>query len=449
MKYKIGVIGSGYVGLITAVGLSEIGFDVINQDINVEKIRELNNGEIPFYEKGLEDIIKRNVQLKRLKFTIDLKFLVENSDIIFIAVGTPPKEDGSADLTYIFECAEGIARYINNYKVIIIKSTVPPGTCKSFEKYLKELLFYNNKEYDFDVISNPEFLREGNAIYDFFNPDRIIVGISSQKVIKIINFIYQYFINKNIKILFTNRESSELIKYGSNCFLAMKISFINELAILCEQIGGNIIEVSEGIGLDKRIGNSFLKAGPGYGGSCLPKDTKALYSYALEKGFYMRTIKSTIEANEFQIDYVTKKIIEVLDPINGKIVNILGLTFKPETDDIRESPSIKLVKNLIKLDVYLKLYCPKGMPAAKRFLAKETGITFCENIYDSFIDSEACIIATDWMEFKNFDHEFATKFMKNNILFDLRNIFYDNEKIKSSFNYYGLGISFEKNKIKI
>lgn len=446
---NIGVIGSGYVGLITAVGLAEIGHKVINQDIDSEKINKLINCELPFYEENLEKLIQKNTYINRLIFTTDIKYLVDYSDVIFIAVGTPPASDGSADLKYIYQCADDIAKNINNYKIIVIKSTVPPGTCKKIEDYLKEKIAQNNKKIEIDVVSNPEFLREGNAIYDFFYPDRIIIGTSSYKVQNVMRQIYEYFENSKVEILFTDRESSELIKYSSNAFLATKISFINELSILCENIGANIKDVSKGIGLDKRIGNKFLEAGPGYGGSCFPKDTSALYNFAVKKGVNLSIVESTIKANNNQINYAIEKIIKILSPIEGRIVNLLGLTFKPNTDDIRESPSIYIIKSLLKSDVYIKAYCPKGMPKAKKIFENEPNIVFCENIYESFVDSEGCIIVTDWEDFKNIDINLAYQLMKSCNLIDLRNIFYSNDKVKSLFNYYGLGVPANKNEVYI
>ncbi len=445
----IGVFGAGYVGLITATGFSEIGNLVKCYDIDSQKIDLLKNGLLPFYEQGLEEILNKNIKNKNLVFTQDYKDVVTSSDYIFIAVGTPPNEDGSANLNYVFNCLSQIAKSIDSYKIIIIKSTVPPGTCKQTESFFSEQLKINKKEVPFDIVSNPEFLREGNAIYDFFYPDRIIIGTGNQRVKELMGDLYDYFLSNDFKVVFTDLISSELIKYSSNSFLATKISFINELAILAQKIGANIQDVSKGMGLDKRIGEKFLMAGPGYGGSCFPKDTNALNSFAKQMGVNLQIVNATIKANNYQIQYSVNMIIKRLKHINFKILTVLGLTYKPNTDDIRESPAIYIIKELIQNGAIVKTYCPKGMSKARKLFFNESSVVFCENIYESLKDSEACIIVTDWDEFKNMDLEYASQIMKENNLFDLRNIFYSNSKIKKLFSYYGLGVADNKKEVLI
>jgi|YNPMSStandDraft_2_1061718.scaffolds.fasta_scaffold00046_35 UDPglucose 6-dehydrogenase len=444
---KIGVIGAGYVGLITATGFSHLGNQVFVYDINKEKISILKEGKLPFFEDNLEEILLENIKANRLNFTYSLKETVENSDYLFIAVGTPPDENGFANLKYVYDSLSEIARYINDYKIIIIKSTVPPGTCKNIELFLLERLKFYNKNNKFDIVSNPEFLREGNAIYDFFYPDRIIIGTENDRAKDLMVALYKYFIDINVNIVFTNLESSELIKYASNSFLATKISFINEISILAEKIGANIKDISKGMGLDKRIGDKFLEAGCGYGGSCFPKDTSALYNFAKMKGVDLKIIGATINANSFQIEYSIKKILSNLDNVNGKIISILGLTFKPNTDDVRESPAIYIVKALIQKGALIKAYCPKGIPGFKKIFENEKSISYYNSIYECLTDSEACVIVTDWIEFKEMDLKLASNLMKDNYMFDLRNIFYSNKIAQTLFKYFGVGVDKLKYKV--
>ncbi|MCX8058048.1 MAG: UDP-glucose/GDP-mannose dehydrogenase family protein [Spirochaetes bacterium] len=448
MKLNIGVFGLGYVGLITAVGFSYIGFDVNCFDINKEKLKALRDGKIPFYEENIEEILKDSIKQNKINFLDDSKDVIEKSDIIFIAVGTPPDKEGKADLKYIYEVVLEVIKYINSYKIIVIKSTVPPGTCKRVELFIKDNIknISEEKKIDVDVVSNPEFLREGRAFHDFINPDRIIIGTNSEKAKEMMCLLYDYFIKRNFKIVLTDRESSELIKYASNCFLATKISYINELSILAEKIGANIKDVSLGMGLDLRIGNSFLDAGPGYGGSCLPKDTKALFNFARENGINLKILESTILANENQIKFTVNKILKNMNGVVNKIISVLGLTFKPNTDDIRESVSIKIINLLLQNGAFIKTYCPKGIEKTKELFKDENNIIFCENVYETFKESEAIIIATDWEEFNNLDYNFVYFLMKDYFLFDLRNMFYNNHKIKQMFYYYGTGIICSKAK---
>lgn len=446
---KIGVMGAGYVGLIKAVGFAEIKNKVICYDIDSIKIEKLKKGFLPIYEENLQLLLDSNLKEKNLIFTDSIKDVVENSEYLFIAVGTPSNEDGTANLEYLFNCLKDIARYMNNYKIIIIKSTVLPGTCKKASDYLKNQLELYGKNIDFDVVSNPEFLREGNAIYDFFYPDRIIIGTDNERARLAMKDLYKFFIDKDFPVLFTNHESSELIKLSSNAFLATKISFINELSRISEKVGANIKDISKGMGLDKRIGEKFLEAGPGYGGSCFPKDTKALYYFAKENNITLKIVESAIKTNEDQIKYSVSKIIKAMSPIEGKTLTVLGLTFKPNTDDIRESPSIYIIKELIAAKAIIQAYCFKGIPKARSFFVGEKNIKFCEDVYDSLKDSEACIIATDWQQFKNIDFDMMQQLMKENNLFDLRNIYYDNPRVKEMFNYFGLGVKTKVSEVFI
>jgi UDPglucose 6-dehydrogenase len=448
-KMRIGVIGAGYVGLITAAGFAYLNNTVFVYDINKEKIATLKDGKLPFYEDNLEEILTGNIKVKKLNFTYSLKEVIENSDYIFIAVGTPPDENGFANLKYLFDSLSEIAKYINDYKIIIIKSTVPPGTCKSAETFLIEKIKSYNKNIDFDIVSNPEFLREGNAIYDFLYPDRIIIGTENERAKDLMVSLYKYFIEKDVNFVFTNFESSELIKYASNSFLATKISFINELSILAEKIGANIKDISKGMGYDKRIGDKFLEAGCGYGGSCFPKDTSALYNFAKMQGLNLRIVESAILANKYQIEYSINKILNTLEDVNGKVISILGLTFKPNTDDVRESPAIYIVKSLINKGAIIKAYCPKGIPNFKKIFQNEKNIIYKDNLYDCLVNSEACVIVTEWKEFKEMDLNLVNSIMKDNYLFDLRNIFYSNKMAQSLFKYFCIGTKKVKNKVII
>lgn len=438
--HRIGIIGSGYVGLVTGACLADFGMKVICVDVDEEKINQLKEGKIPIYEPGLEQLVERNTYYKRLSFTTDLKEAVHNSDVIFIAVGTPPAEDGSADIAHVLKAAEDIAYHMNEYKVIVDKSTVPVGTGQKVKKTIQSVLKKRNVQIDFDVVSNPEFLREGSAIYDFTHPDRVVIGGESQKAIEIMKDVYDVLYLNETPFIITNIETAEMIKYASNGFLAMKITYINEIANLCEKVGANVQEVARAMGRDGRISPKFLHPGPGYGGSCFPKDTRALASIARAHHSPVTLIEATIEANERQKLIMVKKVTDALGDLNNKTLAILGVTFKQNTDDMRESPALTIIGELEKLGAKFRIYDPQGMKEAKwRLKAIEEKCVYCKDEYDAVKDADALLIITEWNQFRNLDIDTIKSSMKGNYFFDFRNI-YDREYIENKgFNYYAVG----------
>ena len=438
--HRIGIIGSGYVGLVTGACLADFGMKVICVDVDEEKINQLKEGKIPIYEPGLEQLVERNTYYKRLSFTTDLKEAVHNSDVIFIAVGTPPAEDGSADIAHVLKAAEDIAYHMNEYKVIVDKSTVPVGTGQKVKKTIQSVLKKRNVQIDFDVVSNPEFLREGSAIYDFTHPDRVVIGGESQKAIEIMKDVYDVLYLNETPFIITNIETAEMIKYASNGFLAMKITYINEIANLCEKVGANVQEVARAMGRDGRISPKFLHPGPGYGGSCFPKDTRALASIARAHHSPVTLIEATIEANERQKLIMVKKVTDALGDLNNKTLAILGVTFKQNTDDMRESPALTIIGELEKLGAKFRIYDPQGMKEAKwRLKAIEEKCVYCKDEYDAVKDADALLIITEWNQFRNLDIDSIKNSMKGNFFFDFRNI-YDRAYIESKgFNYYAVG----------
>lgn len=438
--HRIGIIGSGYVGLVTGACLADFGMNVICVDVDEEKINQLKEGKIPIYEPGLEQLVERNTYYKRLSFTTDLKEAVHNSDVIFIAAGTPPAEDGSADIAHVLKAAEDIAYHMNEYKVIVDKSTVPVGTGQKVKKTIQSVLKKRNVQIDFDVVSNPEFLREGSAIYDFTHPDRVVIGGESQKAIEIMKDVYDVLYLNETPFIITNIETAEMIKYASNGFLAMKITYINEIANLCEKVGANVQEVARAMGRDGRISPKFLHPGPGYGGSCFPKDTRALASIARAHHSPVTLIEATIEANERQKLIMVKKVTDALGDLNNKTLAILGVTFKQNTDDMRESPALTIIGELEKLGAKFRIYDPQGMKEAKwRLKAIEEKCVYCKDEYDAVKDADALLIITEWNQFRNLDIDTIKSSMKGNYFFDFRNI-YDREYIENKgFNYYAVG----------
>lgn len=438
--HRIGIIGSGYVGLVTGACLADFGMKVICVDVDEEKINQLKEGKIPIYEPGLEQLVERNTYYKRLSFTTDLKEAVHNSDVIFIAVGTPPAEDGSADIAHVLKAAEDIAYHMNEYKVIVDKSTVPVGTGQKVKKTIQSVLKKRNVQIDFDVVSNPEFLREGSAIYDFTHPDRVVIGGESQKAIEIMKDVYDVLYLNETPFIITNIETAEMIKYASNGFLAMKITYINEIANLCEKVGANVQEVARAMGRDGRIGPKFLHPGPGYGGSCFPKDTRALARMAKEHNSPITLIEATIEANERQKLLMVKKVKDAIGDLNNKTLAILGVTFKQNTDDMRESPALTIIGELEKLGASFRIYDPQGMKEAKwRLKSIEEKCVYCKNEYEAVKDADALLIITEWNQFRNLDIDSIKNSMKGNFFFDFRNI-YDRAYIESKgFNYYAVG----------
>jgi len=430
---KLCMIGTGYVGLVSGVCFSDLGNTVYCVDKDEDKINLLNKGNIPIYEPGLEEILKRNYKQKRLIFTSDLKRAVSNSDIIFICVGTPTKKNNnSADLKYVFSVVNELKKIIARYKIIITKSTVPVTTGDKIEKILSQL----KKKKLIDVVSNPEFLREGEAIRDFTNPDRVIIGTDSKKANRILKNLYTPIVKKNSRYFHTSRKGAELIKYASNAFLATKISFINELANLCEKTNVDIKDISTGMGLDQRIGDRFLRAGPAYGGSCFPKDTKALIGIAKKFKTDLSIVKSVVNSNTKRKLLLTKKVDEILNnKLKNKIITFLGVTFKPNTDDMREASSIPMIKYLDKKNSYIRYYDPSG---EKREFKNLKNVKYCKNILTACKNSDLIILHTEWNDFRFLNFKKLTK--KSNFkIFDMRNIYSPTKMKNLKINYFGIG----------
>jgi len=432
---KIAVIGSGYVGLVSGTCFSDFGHDVVCVDKDEKKIENLKKGIIPIYEPGLETMVLENTKSGRLKFTTELKDCIENADAIFIAVGTPSSRrgDGYADLTYVYEVAKEVAPYLKKYTVIVDKSTVPVGTAKEVKRIIKE----NNPEADFDVASNPEFLREGAAIDDFMKPDRVVVGVESKRAEEVMREIYKPLYLIETPIVFTNLQTAELIKYAANGFLATKISFINEIANLCETIDANVVDLAKGMGLDNRIGKKFLHAGPGYGGSCFPKDTLALCRIAQEHGSPIRIIETVIEVNAAQKARMVGKIRKALGGSEaGKKIAVLGLTFKPETDDMRDASALMILPALKEKGAEIVATDPHGMEEAKKIMPE---ISYTDDPYEAMKEADCLVLMTEWNEYRSLDLEKVKKNMRGNIFIDLRNVYEPEHIKKAGFEYFGIG----------
>ena len=430
---KISIIGTGYVGLVTGVCLSDFGLDVLCVDKDEEKIKILNSGNIPIYEPNLKELFKKNITEGRLKFSNDLKFAIEQSQVIFIAVGTPSNNDGSANLKQIEKVAQQIAEHINDYKVIVNKSTVPVGTAQKVKNIINK---YQNEKYSFDVVSNPEFLREGSAVYDFTHPDKIVIGSESSKALDIMKEIYRPLYLLNTPFVITNLETAEMIKYTCNAFLATKITFINEVANLCEKVGADVNQIAQAMGLDGRISPKFLHPGPGYGGSCFPKDTKALYHFASEKEYDFKILNAVIIANKRQRKIMVEKIKRLVGNLKDKTIGILGLAFKPNTDDIRESASLDIIKLLLKEGARIKCYDPLAVENTKKIFPD---ITYCSDEYETAQDSDALIIATEWNQFRNLNLLKIKKILRTPILIDLKNLYEPKKMKETGFIYEGVG----------
>lgn len=438
---RIAIIGSGYVGLVTGACISEFGWQVTCVDKNQDAIEKLNRGEPTIYEPGLLDFMERNFCHKRLNFTIDIKKAIEENDVIFIAVGTPQQEDGSADLTSVLKVASEIGDYINEYKVIVDKSTVPVGTGEKVKKIIGEAIRKRGLNIKYDVVSNPEFLRQGSAIQDFTHADRVVIGAESKKAIQIMKEVYRVLYINETPFLITNIETAELIKYASNAFLATKISFINELSELCEKVGANIQQVGKGMGMDGRIGTKFLHAGPGYGGSCFPKDTRALVAMGDAHDCNMGIIKSTISANEKQKLRMVDKITSEIENLDGKVFGILGLAFKNNTDDMREAPSITILSKLAENGVKFKVYDPKAMEKAldKLYNINDSILKYCDDEYEACHDVDAVIIMTEWNQFRSLNLDRIKSSMKGEYFFDFRNIYPKELVLEKGFKYVSVG----------
>ncbi|ECO3613113.1 UDP-glucose/GDP-mannose dehydrogenase family protein [Campylobacter jejuni] len=430
---KIGIIGTGYVGLPTGVGLAELGNDVICIDREKSKIDALNNGILTIYEDNLEELFHKNVKEGRLKFTTSMQKGIKDVDLVIIAVGTPPHPvTKEADMKYIHAAATDLADYLTGYTVIATKSTVPVGTGDDIESLISK----KNPNAEFDVLSLPEFLREGFAVYDFFNPDRIIVGTNSQRAKAVIEKLYEPFKGKS-KLLFVNRRSSETIKYASNAFLAIKIHYINEMANFCEKAGADILEVAKGMGLDTRIGDRFLNPGPGYGGSCFPKDTLAMAFMGKQNDIDLTLINAAIKGNEERKNHMYERILNSVKDIKNPKIAVLGLAFKDGTDDCRESPAVDIVFKLLEQELQICAYDPKAMDLAKQILGDK--IDYANSMYEAIKDADAIAILTEWKEFTNLDLKKAYDLLNHKKIIDLRNLIDKNEAIKLGFEYQGAG----------
>ncbi len=438
---KIAVIGTGYVGLVQGIVLAEFGMQVSCIDVDREKIDMLKSGKVPIYEPGLKELMDKNAKEGRLFFTADYQKAIEENDIIFIAVGTPARDDGSADLKYVFDVADNIGQYMNGYKVVVNKSTVPVGTAKRVEHRIVEVLEKRGIAYPFDVISNPEFLREGKAIKDCLNPDRIVIGSESETATQLMQEVYNVLYLNQTPFVLTNRETAEMIKYASNAFLAVKISFINEMALLSEKAGADIQQIAKAMGMDGRISPKFLHAGPGYGGSCFPKDTKAIVDTARAYGEEFYVVDAAIRANEKQKKKMAEKIIRLLARCeDASTIAIWGLSFKPDTDDMREAPSLAIIEDLVQAGMKIRAYCPQGMTEARWRLKKcERSIQYCENEYEAAQGADALVVITEWPQFRGADLDKVKEIMEGNIIFDLRNIYSKRLLSEQGFEYYGTG----------
>ena len=436
---KISVIGTGYVGLVTGTCFAETGIDVTCVDVDGVKIEKLKKGIVPIYEPGLEEILERNVKKNRLRFTTNLASSLKDCEVAFIAVGTPPDEDGSADLKHVLDVASDIGKYIEDYLVVVTKSTVPVGTAKKVKDTVQKELDNRGIDIKFDVVSNPEFLKEGAAVTDFLKPDRIVIGVESEKAEEIMKRLYKPFLLNGHPIIFMNIPSAEMTKYAANAMLATRISFMNEIANLCEITGADVNLVRKGIGSDPRIGNRFIYPGIGYGGSCFPKDVKALIKTAKEYNYNMRVLSAVEEVNEHQKSVLFKKVHEYFnEDLTDKMISIWGLSFKPETDDMREAPSLVIIEKLLEAGCYIKGYDPQARKEAKRILGDK--IEFANDQYEALIDADCLLILTEWQEFRYPNFKVMAKLMKQNIIFDGRNIFDIKEMRELGFEYFCVGI---------
>jgi UDPglucose 6-dehydrogenase len=431
---RIAMIGAGYVGLVSGACFSDFGHHVICIDKNEEKIAALKSGKIPIHEPGLADLVASNVRQGRLTFDDEVKSAVGSADVVFIAVGTPSRRgDGHADLSYVFAAAREIARALSKFSVVVTKSTVPVGTSDEVERLMRE----ENPKAEFAVVSNPEFLREGAAIRDFKHPDRIVIGTDDARARKVIAEVYRPLHLNAPPILYTDRRTAELTKYAANSFLATKVAFINEIADLAEKVGANIQEVARGIGLDNRIGSKFLHAGPGFGGSCFPKDTMALIKTGQDNETPLRIIETVVAVNDQRKRAMARKVANAIGGnLRGKSIAVLGVTFKPNTDDMRDAPSIPLITALQDMGAQVRAFDPVGMPQAKKILEN---VTFCDDPYDCAKGAHALVIVTEWEQFRALDLEEIASIMASSVIVDLRNIYSPEEVIRNGFHYCGIG----------
>jgi UDPglucose 6-dehydrogenase len=432
---NICVVGTGYVGLVTGACLADFGMQVVGVDKDRAKIDRLSKGEIPIYEPGLDTLVRKNMDEGRLTFSTDLGPAIEEAQAVFIAVGTPPKKDGSADLTFIEQVAESIGEHLNGYKIIVTKSTVPIGTGKKIEEIVRGKA---GGKHSFAVVSNPEFLREGSAIDDFMHPDRVVIGTRDPRAAELMQDVYSPLKAADVPFIITDVESAELIKYASNGFLATKISFINEVAQICESWGANVEVVAKGMGLDSRIGPKFLNAGPGFGGSCFPKDTAAAAQIARDKGLNFRIIEAVIQVNEEVQDRMIVKIEQALDGLSGKTVAVLGLSFKPNTDDVRDSPALSIVRGLLKAGATVQAYDPEAMDAFQEAI-KDPKLSFRKDAYDAAGGADALVIVTEWNQFRKLELDRLSQLLKQPLIIDLRNLYEPDKMAAADFRYVSIG----------
>lgn len=438
---KIAIVGTGYVGLVTGTCFAEMGTEVYCVDIDQKKIENLKNGIIPIFEPGLDEMVDRNFKAGRLRFTTDLGSILNEVDIVFSAVGTPPDEDGSADLKYVLDVAHTIGKNLSKYMLIVTKSTVPVGTAKLVKKTIQDELDRRGlSELKFDVASNPEFLKEGAAITDFMQPDRVVVGLESEEAKKLMERLYKPFTLNNYRIIYTDIPSAEMIKYAANAMLATRISFMNDIANLCEIVGADVTMVRKGIGADARIGSKFLYSGCGYGGSCFPKDVKAIIKTAKNLGYKMEILEAVENVNERQKNILFEKLMKYYNgDIKGKTIAVWGLAFKPKTDDMREAPSLVLIDRIIKAGAKVKVYDPVAMEEAKKHHLGDS-VMYAKDIYDATLDADAILMVTEWNEFRLPTWDVIKKTMKKPVVFDGRNIYNKQDMNDSGFDYFGIGI---------
>ncbi|HNW99069.1 MAG TPA: UDP-glucose/GDP-mannose dehydrogenase family protein [Bacteroidales bacterium] len=435
----VAIVGTGYVGLVTGTCFAEVGINVTCVDIDVTKIENLKKGISPIYEPGLDEMIDRNVKKGRLHFVTDLGNIVNDTEVVFIAVGTPPDEDGSADLKYVLSVASEVGKHMNKHMLVVTKSTVPVGTAKKVREAVQKELDIRGEDIEFDVASNPEFLKEGAAIDDFIKPDRIVVGIESQRAEEIMNRLYKPFVMNGHPVIFMDIPSAEMTKYAANSMLATKISFMNDIANLCEIMGADVNMVRKGIGSDSRIGTKFIYPGIGYGGSCFPKDVKALIKTADENGYSMRVLKAVEDVNDDQKAVLFNKLMKYFNNnIKGKQIALWGLSFKPQTDDMREAPSLVIIKKLLEAGAKVKAYDPVAMHESKRRIGDK--IEYASDQYEALKGSDCLLIATEWSEFRLPDFSLVKKLLKNPAIFDGRNIYNVKEMQSEGFDYFCIGI---------
>lgn len=434
---QIAIVGTGYVGLVSGTCFAEMGAHVTCVDVDALKIQKLKDGIMPIYEPGLEELVKRNVEYGRLKFTTDLTEVLDDVEVVFSAVGTPPDEDGSADLKYVFAVARQFGQHINKYTILVTKSTVPVGTAQKVKAAIQEELKKRGVDVPFDVASNPEFLKEGAAIKDFMSPDRVVVGTESEKSKEVMTRLYRPLMLQNFRVIFMDIPSAEMTKYAANAMLATRISFMNDIANLCERVGANVDSVRKGIGTDSRIGKKFLYAGCGYGGSCFPKDVKALVHTGLENDYHMEVIEAVERVNEKQKSIVYYKIIKAVGDVTGKIIAILGLAFKPETDDMREAPALVVIDKLLKDGATVRVFDPIAMDECKRRIGD--AVTYCENMYDAADGADVFALMTEWRQFRMPSWNVIKKVMTGNVIVDGRNIYDRQELEEQGFVYTRIG----------